>query len=153
MNKRLGSFDVAKAIAIIAVIVGHTSLRYASFSKSATCAIAATFTFHLPVFFYISGYFLHVDRPFSVSKEARNLLAPYAATSLLLVACICIGNVTTHAFGSTRSILNSWLSATIYGLGDIPSSEVVIWPQTARIGGYSFSSPCFGHAWRPPFLS
>lgn len=138
MAKRLGSFDVAKAIAIIAVIVGHTSLRYASFSSSASFAIAATFTFHLPVFFFISGYFLHTDRPFSVSKEARSLIFPYAVTSLLIVACICIENMATHAFGSTHDVLNSWLSAAIYGLGDIPSAGVAIWPQTARIGGIWF---------------
>lgn len=144
MAKRLDSFDVAKAIAIIAVIVGHTSLRYASYSSSATFAIAATFTFHLPVFFFISGYFLHTDRPFSVSKETRCLIVPYAATSLLIVVCICIENMTTHAFGSTHDVLNSWLSAAIYGLGDIPSVGVAIWPQTARIGGYGFSLLCFG---------
>ena len=145
MAKRLGSFDVAKAIAIIAVIVGHTSLRYASFSSSASFAIAVTFTFHLPVFFFISGYFLHTDRPFSVSKEARSLIVPYVETSLLIVACICIENIATHAFGSTRDVLNSWLSAAIYGLGDIPSVGVAIWPQMARIGGYGFSLLCFGH--------
>lgn len=136
--KRLGSFDVAKAIAIIAVIVGHTSLRYASYSSSATFAIAATFTFHLPVFFFISGYFLHTDRPFSASKETGCLFVPYAVTSLLIVVCICIKNMATHAFGSTHDVLNSWLSAAIYGLGDIPSVGVAIWPQTSRIGGIWF---------------
>lgn len=72
MAKRLDSFDVAKAIAIIAVIVGHTSLRYASYSSSATFAIAATFTFHLPVFFFIESDQQACQSPLDINMQLGN---------------------------------------------------------------------------------
>ena len=138
MSKRLKSFDVAKAMAIIAVIVGHTAIRYAAMSKGALFAVSFTFTFHLPIFFFISGYFLHAYRPFSFGKEARSLILPYIITALLILTFICLENLITHAFESTRAVFNAWLSAALYGAGDIPPVENSIWPQAARIGGIWF---------------
>ncbi|MBO4713005.1 MAG: acyltransferase family protein [Fibrobacter sp.] len=72
------TFDVLKGIAIILMIVGH-------------CEIGPLrpfiFSFHMPLFFFVAGYFLKVR---SLRDEfrlsVRRLILPYAFTAL----CICI---------------------------------------------------------------
>lgn len=63
--------DVAKAIAILAVIIGHT--------KYNDTLRIILYTFHLPVFFLISGYFFKFDQDFFhfLSKKVKSYLLPY----------------------------------------------------------------------------
>lgn len=136
---RLKYFDVAKALAIIAVITGHTAIRYAAtpiVGTGASTFIAICFTFHLPLFFFVSGFFIHVDRPFQVKKELRALILPYAVTAAAVVAAAVASNLLWHDMGSTRQLFKDWTSAALYGAGDIPSNP--LWPQPLRIGAIWF---------------
>lgn len=136
---RLKSFDVAKAIAIIAVITGHSAIRFASVpvvGSGASEAIALTFTFHLPLFFFVSGYFLHTYRPFPIAKELKTLVLPYAVTALAVVFAVTSLNLVRHDMGPTRLLLLNWANAALYGAGDIPPNP--LWPQTLRIGAIWF---------------
>lgn len=138
-NARLKYFDVAKALAIIAVITGHTAIRYASVSPAgfgAPAAIALTFSFHLPLFFIVSGYFLHIDRPFAWQHEFKMLAVPYIATAVAVVLGIGITNLVYHDSGSTKQLLLDWANAALYGAGDIPANP--LWPQPLRIGAIWF---------------
>lgn len=49
MKNRIKFLDIAKGIAILAIIAGHTGPDWVK---------QFVFTFHVPVFFIISGYFL-----------------------------------------------------------------------------------------------
>ena len=75
-SKRLDWIDIAKGIAIILVIVGHTvpnpsPLRHAIFS------------FHMPVFFILAGYtFRPKPRCELVSGSVSRLLVPYVILAL-----------------------------------------------------------------------
>lgn len=136
---RLESFDVAKAIAIIAVITGHTAIRFAGVpvvGAGASEAIALTFTFHLPLFFFVSGYFLHTDRPFPIVKELKALILPYAITALAVVLAVTVLNLVWHDMGPTRLVILNWANAALYGAGDIPANP--LWPQPLRIGAIWF---------------
>lgn len=81
MRKRLGYFDVARAFAIIAVIVSHTV-------PSDSFIHDLCFTFELPLFFLTSGYFLkpekRLDRAF-ITRSLRTIMLPYVTTCLLII--------------------------------------------------------------------
>lgn len=73
-SRRILLFDLAKAIAIIAVIVSHTAIRFSgipSVGAGAPTILAACFTFHLPLFFIVSGYFLHTNSRVDLKKRNK----------------------------------------------------------------------------------
>ena len=138
IKHRIEFIDVAKALAIIAVIAGHTAIRFLGFGTGAQFIFALAFTFHLPVFFVTSGYFLHVDRRYDLVKEVRALIIPYSVSSILIIAFMCASNLFLHDMGSTKQLFKDWLSASVYGAGDVPSAELAVWPLHVRIGGTWF---------------
>lgn len=138
IKHRIEFIDVAKALAIIAVIAGHTAIRFLGLGTGAQFIFASAFTFHLPVFFVTSGYFLHVDRRYDLAKEVRALIIPYAVSSILIIAFMCASNLFLHDMGSTKQLFKDWLSASVYGAGDVPSAELAVWPLRVRIGGTWF---------------
>ena len=76
---RLRFVDIAKGISIICIILGHLGIHNIT---------RVVFTFHVPIFFLITGYFIRVKegvRDFAV-KKARTLLVPYFVTSLVMIA-------------------------------------------------------------------
>ena len=67
-NNRIKWVDIAKGIGIILVIVGHTiALEYS----------APIYTFHMPLFFFLSGLFLNTDVKLEafIKKKAKSILA------------------------------------------------------------------------------
>lgn len=99
---------------------------------------ALAFTFHLPVLFVKSGYFLHVDRRYKLANEARALVIPYAVSSILIITFVCVSNLFLHDIGSTEQLFKDWLSASVYGAGDVPSTELAVWLLHVCIGGTWF---------------
>ena len=75
---RIEYLDIAKAIGILCIIAGHMGI--ARIDK-------IVFTFHVPLFFLISGYFLDMseDIVLFTKKAARSLLIPYYFTGLCLI--------------------------------------------------------------------
>lgn len=64
-------FDIAKGIAMLLVIWGHTSIIGRNF----------IYSFHMPVFFIISGYFFRKrETKFVISNGIRRLIVPYIIT-------------------------------------------------------------------------
>lgn len=72
MSKRIDALDLAKGIGIILVIIGHCIPI-----KSVPCQII--FTFHMPLFFLISGYFFRTEEKFPtlIKKKSKSLLWPF----------------------------------------------------------------------------
>lgn len=82
MNKRIDYFDIAKGIAMLCIIAGHLGQdRVNNF----------VFTFHVPIFFLISGYFLNDRLPVKefVKRKAKQLMIPY----VIAWGCITVGTV------------------------------------------------------------
>lgn len=74
--QRIRFFDIAKGIAILAVILGHSAIETNLFAphRTAQVVLSICFSFHMPLFFILSGYFMHPDRRFRWMKEAKQLL-------------------------------------------------------------------------------
>ncbi len=112
MSQRVASFDIAKAIALFAVVLGHT--QFAGVPKS---IVDACFSFHMPLFFIVSGYFFKPQKDWRsfLCKNAKALLLPYVVTSVLVVALM----VLQAAFegSSAFDALTTWSIAALYGAG------------------------------------
>lgn len=75
---RIEYIDIAKAIGILCIIAGHMGISKID---------RVVFTFHVPLFFLISGYFLNrTENTFLfIKKTARALLVPYYFTGMCLI--------------------------------------------------------------------
>lgn len=87
-NKRIEWVDVCKGIGIILVLLGHApvSPTFANY----------IFSFHMPLFFFLSGYLLNVDKYnnyFSFIKARfKRLIVPYIIFSIISVILVCLIN-------------------------------------------------------------
>lgn len=71
-KQRLAWADQAKGIGIIAVVVAHTALDFTWWGVFIN-------SFHMPLFFFLSGVFFSMNRPAPdhIRRKARSLLLPY----------------------------------------------------------------------------
>lgn len=99
--------DVAKGLAIIAVIAGH---------MGEPSVDRAVYLWHLPVFFLIAGYFFRpAPAPAFLKAKARRLLAPYYATC----AALCLLALIAQALSIARHehLVRTWVVASLYAAG------------------------------------
>lgn len=87
-SKRLVNFDIAKAICIILVVIGH----YIPDNSPDWYVInrAFIYSFHMPLFMFASGYiYIAFKKEESyghfILKKVRRLMIPYLVTSVLIV--------------------------------------------------------------------
>ena len=87
IRSRENSLDVAKGIGMLAVIVAHTSVSKLLYNS--------LYTFHLPLFFIISGYFFHFDERFSyfLLKKVKGYLIPYVFFALIITLFDTAGGI------------------------------------------------------------
>jgi len=78
-GRRLKYIDIVKGVAILLMIYGHWDTTYSSVD------IRLIFSFHIPLFFIISGYFLKEETPCVnfLRKRVRQLLSPYYITAVV----------------------------------------------------------------------
>ena len=116
MKKRYPEFDVAKAIALAGVIIGH------SIYLGTPDRLASVFySFDMPLFFIVSGFFSKTEAkltPDYVKKNAKSLLMPYLITCVGVIGCSFLGAVLTGKANPTE-IANHWFMASLYGCGGI----------------------------------
>lgn len=79
LKKRLSWLDIAKGIAIIAVVFGHVDLiPWQPYRK-------IIFSFHMPLFFMAAGYTAKAELSWqSVKNSAKRLLLPYVLSCILM---------------------------------------------------------------------
>lgn len=72
---RIEWIDVVKGYGIIAVIVGHISTPFVT---------VWVYTFHIPLFFFLSGYLFNTNYSFDyfLSRKVKSLLIPYFCLSV-----------------------------------------------------------------------
>jgi len=87
MGKRIDYLDTAKFIGIFCIYLGH-------FAAAAGHAYAFVFTFHVALFFFLSGCTESLGRevPFLdyVKKQAKNILAPFFFFAVVSLAFHCV---------------------------------------------------------------
>ncbi len=110
-TKKLAELDVAKSIAIIAVVLGHAfpDADYGISNFTANTIHAFVYGFHMAVFFFIAGLLSakHAeDKPLPyIKKRAKKLLIPYFVLSLVgLVLKQVFASEANHAY----SLISSW---------------------------------------------
>jgi len=82
MTKRIPTLDIAKGLGILLVVLGH---NWAVLHEKDE-VFRIIFSFHMPLFFFISGMLLKNDESFPkfLASRAQSLLKPYLATILLI---------------------------------------------------------------------
>ena len=148
VSARLRHVDIAKGIGILAVILGHTVIEIGRFGYPHPLLLRAIFSFHMPLFFILSGYFIKprtreastfVKRvaPWSPKKEFRRLIVPYLVTAACVVALMVLSQLVLRDLPiGGGELARNWLEAAFYGAGDIFPNA--LWPQAACIGGIWF---------------
>lgn len=111
-SKRIYYLDIARAIGIILIIIGYMNIN--QYIKT------FIFTFHVPLFFIISGY-LFKKRTLKecLKKTFKELIIPYILISILIIAAVI---VKSHFYlkqenNVTNELFIKWLLASLYGCG------------------------------------
>ena len=79
---RLERMDIARGLGILLVVMGHNPA-----CALGTQAKSLIFSFHIPLFFFLSGYFHRQGKTLGsdVLQRASRLLVPYGLTGLLFI--------------------------------------------------------------------
>ena len=100
-NKRLQYIDIAKGIAMICIILGH--MGNANINR-------IVFTFHVPIFFFITGYFISdkCEVNIFVRNKVRTLIIPYIITCFAIVIIATLqGAICGDAIVEIKKWINS----------------------------------------------
>jgi fucose 4-O-acetylase-like acetyltransferase len=102
LSKRDESFDFFRGIAIIAVVAIHVSSVFNSYNSNGLLLYRQSLNFAVPLFLFISGYFLSNKKIDSFEEYKRFLthrlsrvLVPYLFWSILILSC---GVIISHNF-------------------------------------------------------
>ena len=120
-GKRLGYIDIAKGIAILCIVFGHMNIAAVN---------RVVFTFHVPLFYLITGYFTDADtnwRPF-LRKKLRTLIVPYYLTCLAIILLAWLKSLLLPGGESTGDTVLHWIYASLYGLGFTTYKPFPIYP-------------------------
>lgn len=130
MSKRIEYLDIAKGIGILLVVLGHNDFEVISLFVQ-----RLIYSFHMPLFFFLSGYFLNTAIPFFefVKKRFNSLLKPYLFTIFL----IYFTSVSFEKMGFNTAIQRTVKS--LYGSGYY-LDWVQLWflPQLFVVSLYAF---------------
>ena len=127
MKERVRYFDIAKGVAIFCIIAGH---------MRNTIINNFVFTFHVPIFFLISGYFLKSNRPFKefIAKKYSQLIRPYIITCICVIVGVSLSNIIrTHSLEHLVQDVKTWFIASLYGSGTIEYSSPFYMKQIGAI--------------------
>ncbi|MGE5462843.1 MAG: acyltransferase family protein [Syntrophothermus sp.] len=81
MAKRIEYIDIARGIGILLVVMGHND-----FALVSPLLYKLIYSFHMPLFFFLSGYFLNPNAEFwsFLRKRFNSLLKPYFFTIFMI---------------------------------------------------------------------
>jgi fucose 4-O-acetylase-like acetyltransferase len=111
MKKRLEHIDVAKGIGILLIVFGHNSIV----SDTETELFRIIFSFHVPLFIFLSGLFFKPHQEFKslLISKSDSLLKPYFVTLLALAVALMFKGLA----------LKEYIFWSLYGNG-----KMLIWP-------------------------
>lgn len=105
---RIGFIDVAKGIGIICVMLGHLGSEIID---------KVVFTFHMPLFLLISGYFLNDNVPILefIKKKAKRLLIPYYVTGGSICILLMLADIVRGLWGEISSDFCNTIISVLFG--------------------------------------
>lgn len=111
-NKRIDYFDIAKGLAMFCVIAGHMGVSQVN---------AFVFSFHMPLFFLISGYFFRNDGT-KVWRNTKRLLIAYCWTVVAIIVLsegMALAKVLVKGEDAIMlvKVPARWVVAGLYGSG------------------------------------
>jgi polysaccharide biosynthesis protein PslL len=108
MPKRIEYLDVARGIGILLVVLGHND-----FGAISPFFHQVIYSFHIPLFFFLSGYFINTSVPFFdyFKKRFHSVLKPYLFTIFL----IYFASVSFEKMGFQTAITR--IIKSLYGTG------------------------------------
>ena len=126
---RLDTFDIMKFFGIMMVIIGHMTQYFEH----------VIFSFHMPLFFIIAGYFYHSKGiKESFAKDVKHLIYPYVLTALAIVLTYLSCSVVIENVD-----IKYWLIAMVYGSGSVNHSSLLL-SKVPPIGAIWFLLDWFG---------
>lgn len=129
MKKRIKWIDISRGIAIFCVVIGHSLGKYfpgyfANF----------IFSFHMPIFFVLSGYLYHKQAPKKLFiKSFFNLLVPYLATVFIGFCVLIFSRIFPNPIfhPSKSNSIKLFLISALYASGGtvkMPMTSFVVIP-------------------------
>jgi polysaccharide biosynthesis protein PslL len=108
MTKRIEYMDIARGIGILLVVLGHNDFEVLSLF-----ARQIIYSFHIPLFFFLSGYFVNTSLSFFdfFKKRFNGLLKPFLFTIFL----IYFTSISFEKMGFNTAI--SRIVKSLYGTG------------------------------------
>ena len=130
-GNRLQHVDIARGIAMICIVLGH--LGISSINK-------VVFTFHVPIFYFISGYFMHggYDEAVYIKKKARTLLVPYAVTCAIIIILGALKSLCLESVEKAIESAKYWIYASLYGAGSDKKAPLFLFQSVRMIGAIWF---------------
>ncbi len=124
-TQRKEYLDILRGIAMISIVLGHLGIPSVN---------RVVFTYHLPVFFLITGYFIREGQPLPalIRKRARTLLVPYAVSCAVITVLRVLWYGVRHGSASSEAV--TWILASLYASG----SSGLLPPGISRIGAIWF---------------
>lgn len=106
--KRVEWIDVTKGIGIICVILGHLGVEKID---------RVVYTFHMPLFFIISGYLLRVDTSWKnfIKQKSKRLLLPYYISGGIICALVFFADILRGMWTFILSDMYSVVGGVLYG--------------------------------------
>ena len=124
---RLEYVDVAKGIGIICTVIGHT------FTGTMTAKVI--YTFHMPMFFFISGYLYHEKKTKDLmGKSVKRLLVPYFTTCLCFLGYYIIDKILRDEIEIIPKGLQLHGLAALYGIGSNSKMTISFLPDIRIVG-------------------
>lgn len=121
MTKRIKLFDIAKGIAILLVVFGHAlqgirdseGITATSSYSSIYYVCNVIYTFHMPLFFFVSGLFVAswCKRKFSLAlkQKVQSLVIPYFIWTLITGIAMQIASEYTNNGLGLKQVFMSWI--------------------------------------------
>lgn len=126
-SKRINYIDLAKGIAILCVIIGHTFSAY----DKGNILVQFIYSFHMPLFFILSGWFAKEDnvavRP-AILKKAKQLLIPYLIINIIKYI------IKIAVYGFTSKGLKTFVISLIYANGASGKTNLCMIPHLKIVG-------------------
>ena len=128
-KKRDHSLDIAKGIGMICVIAGHMGMQYIN---------QVVYSFHMPLFFIVSGMLLKEDHSSSfLEKRGKALLKPYLLTALVLCSIsFVIPKLHLNLLEQPTGLLEKalyWIKAVLYASGSNTNCFGITLPYIGEI--------------------
>lgn len=100
--KRLGWVDISKGFVILLMVLGHSNLP--------EVANRWIWSFHMPFFFFISGYFTGFSRPIKdfIYHKTRQLLYPFFIYSIIVLLLLSVALRRSILDLTTEVIFGGW---------------------------------------------